>query len=279
MHNHTLTELSCALKAKKVSSTELTQHFLDRISQYDTHLNSFITITPALALEQAKQADLQYQKATAGPLTGIPFAHKDIFCTSGIKTSCGSSGGSSAAVAARLTPAATGTDTGGSIRQPAAFCNLTGLKPTYGRVSRFGLVAFASSLDQAGPMTQTAEDAALLMNAMAGFDEKDSTSIDQPVPNYLLTLNDSLEGLKIGLPKEYFSQDLDPKVAATIQAAIKLYEKLGAKVSGSVSAKTSYVIAGRDPGSKFEKAKELGVQILDESAFQDLLNHYYQSCF
>ena len=292
MHNHTLTELSCALKAKKVSSTELTQHFLDRISQYDTHLNSFITITPALALEQAKQADLQYQKATAGPLTGIPFAHKDIFCTSGIKTSCaskmldnfiapydatlvnrlnqagtvllgktnmdefamgssnensfygpvknpwdigrvpgGSSGGSSAAVAARLTPAATGTDTGGSIRQPAAFCNLTGLKPTYGRVSRFGLVAFASSLDQAGPMTQTAEDAALLMNAMAGFDEKDSTSIDRAVPDYTLTLNDSLEGLKIGLPEEYFSQDLDPKVAASMQAAVKLYEKLGAKVS------------------------------------------------
>lgn len=302
MHHYTLTELSCALKAKKISSTELTQHFLDRINKYDTRLNSFITITPSLALEQAKQADLHHQKATAGPLTGIPLAHKDIFCTSGIKTSCaskmldnfiapydatlvnrfnqagtvllgktnmdefamgssnensfygpvknpwdikrvpgGSSGGSGAAVAARLTPAATGTDTGGSIRQPAAFCNLTGLKPTYGRVSRFGLVAFASSLDQAGPMTQTAEDAALLMNVMAGFDEKDSTSIDRAVPDYTLTLNDSLEGLKIGLPEEYFSQDLDPKVAANIQAAIKLYEKLGAKVS-SVSLPNCHLV-------------------------------------
>ena len=245
MHNHTLTELSCALKAKKVSSTELTQHFLDRISQYDTHLNSFITITPALALEQAKQADLQYQKATAGPLTGIPFAHKDIFCTSGIKTSCASKmldnyiAPYDATLVNRLNQAGTvllgKTNMDefalGSSRQPAAFCNLTGLKPTYGRVSRFGLVAFASSLDQAGPMTQTAEDAALLMNAMAGFDEKDSTSIDRAVPDYTLTLNDSLEGLKIGLPEEYFSQDLDPKVAASMQAAVKLYEKLGAKVS------------------------------------------------
>ncbi len=292
MHNYTLTELSASLRAKKISSTELTQHFLARIEKYDKTLNSFITVTPTIALEQAKQADLHLQKGNGSPLMGIPFAHKDIFCTLGIKTSCaskmldnfiapydatlvswlnqagivllgktnmdefamgssnensfygavknpwdisrvpgGSSGGSSAAVAARLTPAASGTDTGGSIRQPASLCNLTGLKPTYGRISRYGLIAFASSLDQAGPLTQTAEDAALLMNSMAGFDEKDSTSIEQPVPNYLLTLNDSLKGLKIGLPKEYFSQDLDPKVSTTIQAAIKLYEQLGAKIS------------------------------------------------
>ncbi len=292
MHNYTITELSNALQTKVVSSIELTQHFLKRIDKFNGILKGFTTVTHTLALEQAKQADLQYQKGSAGPLTGIPFAHKDNFCTAGIKTSCaskmldnfiapydatlvtrlnqagtvllgktnmdefamgssnensfygavknpwdisrvpgGSSGGSSAAVAARLTPAATGTDTGGSIRQPAALCNLTGLKPTYGRISRYGLIAFASSLDQAGPMTQTAEDAALLMNVMAGFDEKDSTSIDRPVPNYLSTLNDSLEGLKIGLPKEYFSEDLDPKVAATIQTAINLYENLGAKIS------------------------------------------------
>lgn len=302
MHNCTITELSRSLQSKKISSTELTQHFLARIDKYDKTLNSFITVTPTLALKQAKQADLHLQNGSAGPLTGIPFAHKDIFCTAGIKTSCaskmldnfiapydatlvsrlnqagivllgktnmdefamgssnensfygavknpwdisrvpgGSSGGSSAAVAARLTPAATGTDTGGSIRQPAALCNLTGFKPTYGRISRYGLIAFASSLDQAGPITQTAEDAALLMNAMAGFDDKDSTSIDQVVPNYRLTLNDSLEGLKIGLPKEYFSQDLDPKVAATIEASIKLYEKLGAKVS-SVSLPNSHLV-------------------------------------
>lgn len=292
MHHATLTELSAALQAKKISSTELTQHFLTRIDKYDKTLNSFISVTHAHALAQAKHAEKVYQKGLAGPLTGIPIAHKDIFCTTGIKTSCaskmlanfippydatlvndlnqagivllgktnmdefamgssnensfygpvknpwdssrvpgGSSGGSSAAVAARLTPAATGTDTGGSIRQPAALCNLTGLKPTYGRVSRYGLIAFASSLDQAGPMTQTAEDAALLMNVMAGFDEKDSTSIDHPVPNYQLTLNDSLEGLKIGLPKEYFSADLDPNVATTIEAAIKQYEQLGAKIT------------------------------------------------
>ncbi|WP_218814743.1 Asp-tRNA(Asn)/Glu-tRNA(Gln) amidotransferase subunit GatA [Rickettsiella endosymbiont of Dermanyssus gallinae] len=291
MHTATLTELSIALKNKKISSRELTEHFLARIKKYDPQINSFITVTAEQALQQADRADEHYNKGIAGPLTGIPIAHKDIFCTDGIKTSCaskmldnfiapydaslvttlkqagtvllgktnmdefamgssnetsfygcvknpwdltrvpgGSSGGSSAAVAARLTPAATGTDTGGSIRQPAALCNLTGLKPTYGRVSRYGLVAFASSLDQAGPMTQTAEDAALLMNAMAGFDKKDSTSMNEPVPDYTQSLNDSLEGLKIGLPKEYFSADLDPKIASCIEKAIKHYESLGASI-------------------------------------------------
>lgn len=292
MHNYTLTELSLALKNKKISSKELTSHFLTRIEKYDTYLNSFITVTAEQALEQATIADKQRKEGNAGPLTGIPIAHKDIFCTKGIKTSCaskmldnfiapydatlvkslnqagtvllgktnmdefamgssnetsfygpsknpwdvarvpgGSSGGSSAAVAARLTPAATGTDTGGSIRQPAALCNLTGLKPTYGRISRYGLIAFASSLDQAGPMTQTAEDAALLMNTMAGFDEKDSSSIHEPVPDYTQSLNHSLQGLKIGLPKEYFSEDLDPKIAIKIETAIKEYERLGASIS------------------------------------------------
>lgn len=291
MHTATLTELSIALKNKKISSRELTEHFLTRIKKYDPELNSFITVTAEQALQQADRADEQYSKATAGPLTGIPIAHKDIFCTDGIKTSCaskmldnfiapydativtafkqagavllgktnmdefamgssnetsfygcvknpwdmsrvpgGSSGGSSAAVAARLTPAATGTDTGGSIRQPAALCNITGLKPTYGRVSRYGLIAFASSLDQAGPMTQTAADAALMMNVMAGFDKKDSTSMHKPVPDYTNSLNDSLEGAKIGLPKEYFSADLDPKIADCIEKAIKLYESLGASI-------------------------------------------------
>ncbi len=291
MHNATLTELSIALKNKKISSRELTEHFLARIKKYDSDVNSFITVTAEHALQQADRADEEYKKGTAGPLTGIPIAHKDIFCTDGIKTSCaskmldnfiapydatlvhalnqagtvllgktnmdefamgssnetsfygpvknpwdltrvpgGSSGGSSAAVAARLAPAATGTDTGGSIRQPAALCNLTGLKPTYGRVSRYGLIAFASSLDQAGPMTQTAEDAALLMNVMAGFDANDATSINESVPDYRHTLNDSLQGLKIGLPKEYFSADLDPNMAACIESAIKHYERLGASI-------------------------------------------------
>jgi aspartyl-tRNA(Asn)/glutamyl-tRNA(Gln) amidotransferase subunit A len=291
MHKATLTALSVALKNKKISSRELTEHFLARIKKYDAELNSFITVTPEQALQQADHADKCYSKGSAGPLTGIPIAQKDIFCTQGIKTSCaskmldnfiapydaslitafnqagmvllgktnmdefamgssnetsfygcvknpwdltrvpgGSSGGSSAAVAARLTPAATGTDTGGSIRQPAALCNLTGLKPTYGRVSRYGLIAFASSLDQAGPMTQTAEDAALLMNIMAGFDKKDSTSINEPVPDYTQSLNHSLQGLKIGLPKEYFSADLDPNIAACLENAIKHYEGLGASI-------------------------------------------------
>jgi len=291
LHDYTLHELSIALKNKKVSSKELTSYFLARINSYDPDLNSFITITAEHAYRQAEMADAQHKKGTAGPLTGIPIAHKDIFCTNYIKTSCaskmldnfiapydaslvnalnqagavllgktnmdefamgssnetsfygpsknpwdltrvpgGSSGGSSAAVAARLVPAATATDTGGSIRQPAAFCNLTGLKPTYGRVSRYGLIAFASSLDQAGPITQTAEDAALLMNVMAGFDEKDSSSVNEPVPDYTRSLNDSIQGLSIGLPKEYFSSDLDPHVAAILETAIKQYERLGARV-------------------------------------------------
>jgi len=291
MHNATLSELSVALKNKKISSKELTAHFLARIKKYDPDLNSFITVTAENAYRQADIADTHYKKGSAGPLTGIPIAHKDILCTNGIKTSCGSkmldnfiapydasvvhalhqagtvllgktnmdefamgssnetsfygpsknpwdltrvpggsSGGSSAAVAARLVPAATGSDTGGSIRQPAAFCNLTGLKPTYGRLSRYGLIAFASSLDQAGPMTQTAEDAALLMNVMAGFDEKDSTSIHEPVPDYTHSLNDALQDLTIGLPKEYFSADLDPNIAAIIEAALKQYERLGARI-------------------------------------------------
>ena len=302
MHNKTLTELSVDLKNKKISSREVTEHFLARIKKYDPDINSFITVTAGHALQQADRADEHYRKGTAGPLTGIPIAHKDIFCTDGIKTSCaskmldnfiapydatlvgalnqagtvllgktnmdefamgssnetsfygpvknpwdlarvpgGSSGGSSAAVAARLAPAATGTDTGGSIRQPAALCNLTGLKPTYGRVSRYGLVAFASSLDQAGPMTQTAEDAALLMNVMAGFDDKDATSINETVPDYTHALNDSLQGLKIGLPKEYFSADLDPKMAACIENAIKHYERLGATVH-SVSLPNCHLV-------------------------------------
>ncbi len=263
MHNMTLAELSAALQAKDFSSTELTQHFLKRIKTLDKELNSFITLTEETALAQAKIADQRLASGQATPLTGIPMAQKDIFCTMGIKTSCGSkmldnfiapydatvienfnaagcvllgktnmdefamgssnetsfygpvnnpwqlehtpggsSGGSAAAVAARLAPAATGTDTGGSIRQPAALCGITGLKPTYGCVSRYGMIAFASSFDQGGPMTQTAEDAALLLNVMSTHDPKDSTSLNFARPDYTQNLNDSLKGLKIGLPKE-----------------------------------------------------------------------------
>ncbi len=291
MHDKTLAELSQGLADKAFSSVELTEHFLKRINDLDGNYNSFITITEEQAVAQAKAADEQLAKGNTQALTGVPIAHKDIFCTEGVKTSCGSkmldnfvppynatviekfnaagaislgktnmdefamgssnetsfygsvknpwntscvpggsSGGSAAAVAARLAPAATGTDTGGSIRQPAALCGITGLKPTYGRVSRYGMIAFASSLDQGGPMTQTAEDAALLLNVMAGFDAKDSTSSDTAVADYIATLNDDLSGLTIGLPKEYFGEGLDPAIEASVQAAIKEYEQLGASV-------------------------------------------------
>lgn len=292
MHNRTLAQISTDLLSKAYSSEELTKHYLKRIKQYNDKLNCFISISEEVALQQAKKADqalFAQQKCT--PLTGIPFAHKDIFCTKGVKTSCGSrmldnfvspynatlvqrledagivmlgktnmdefamgssnetsfygpvrnpwdldrvpggsSGGSAAAVAARLAPASTGTDTGGSIRQPAALCGITGLKPTYGRVSRFGMIAFASSLDQGGPMTLTAEDAAILLNFMAGHDEKDSTCVNQPIPDYTKDLNHSLEGLKIGLPKEYFIEGLDSQIEQCIHEAIKEYEKLGAVI-------------------------------------------------
>jgi len=291
MHSKTLAELSQGLAAGDFSSTELTQHYLDRINRLDSNYNSYITVTTEQALDQAKTADQQRAAGNGSPLTGIPIAHKDIFCTQDVKTSCaskmldnflppynatviekfnqagavslgktnmdefamgssnetsfygpvknpwdtdcvpgGSSGGSAAAVAAQLAPAATGTDTGGSIRQPAALCGITGLKPTYGRVSRYGMIAFASSLDQGGPMTRTAEDAALLLNVMSGFDSKDSTSIDREVPDYRASLNDNLEGMNIGLPKEYFGNGLDSNIEQAIQNAIKEYESLGATV-------------------------------------------------
>ena len=290
-HEKTLTELSAMLAAGDVTSVELTQAFIDRIKQYDGELNSFITVTEEQALAQAKAADEQRQAGNAGPLTGIPIAHKDIFCTQDVKTSCGSkmldnfispynatvvekmlaagvvmlgktnmdefamgssnetsfygpvknpwntntvpggsSGGSAASVAARLTPASTGTDTGGSIRQPASLCGITGLKPTYGRISRYGMIAFASSLDQAGPMAKTAEDCAMLLNAMAGFDAKDSTSMDCEVPDYTADLDKPLTGLKIGLPKEYFSEGLDAGVADVVDKAIQQYKDLGADI-------------------------------------------------
>ncbi|SFR42601.1 aspartyl/glutamyl-tRNA(Asn/Gln) amidotransferase subunit A [Marinobacter gudaonensis] len=295
MHNKSVAELSRDLESGQVSSVELTQQFLERIKQEDSKYNSFITVTEEQALADARAADERRAAGNATPWTGIPFAHKDIFCTNGVRTTCGSkmlenfvppydatvtanfrdagavclgktnmdefamgssnessffgavtnpwglssvekrvpggsSGGSAAAVAARLVPAATATDTGGSIRQPAALCGITGLKPTYGRVSRYGMIAFASSLDQGGTMARTAEDNALMLNVMAGFDPKDSTSIDREVPDYTATLNEPLKGLKIGLPKEYFSDQLSPAMEQQVRNAVKEYEKLGATV-------------------------------------------------
>ncbi len=286
----TVAELIDGLKKKSFSSLELANAYLDRIAQIDATLNSFITVDREQVLAQAKAADMMMAKSHSGLLTGVPVAQKDIFCTQGIKTSCGSkmldnfvapydatvienfanagavmlgktnmdefamgssnensyyglvknpwqldripggsSGGSAAAVAARLAPAATGTDTGGSIRQPAAVCGISGIKPTYGRVSRYGMIAFASSLDQGGPMAQTAEDCAILLNAMSGFDRRDSTSVNHACPDFTQGLNQSLQGVKIGLPKEFFGEGVDVNIARCIERAIEEYRKLGAE--------------------------------------------------
>ncbi len=291
MHQLTLAEIARALNDKQFSAEELTRSLLDRIGQLDPQLNSFITVTEEQAIAQAQAADARRANGESGALLGAPIGHKDLFCTQGIRTSCGSkmldnfqapydatvverlaaagavslgklnmdefamgsanesshygavknpwdlnrvpggsSGGSAAAVAARLLPAATGSDTGGSIRQPAALTNLTGLKPTYGRVSRWGMIAYASSLDQGGPLARTAEDCALMLGAMAGFDPKDSTSVDQPLDDYLAALSKPLSGLRIGLPKEYFGAGLDAKIADAVMAAVDTLKKLGATV-------------------------------------------------
>ncbi len=289
MHNLSITELAQQLRSKKISSVELTKHFISRIKKFDKELNSIITLTENEALKSAQDADNKLAQGECPLLTGIPLLHKDIFCTLDVKTSCGSrmldnfyapydatlvkklkdmgvvmlgktnmdefamgssnensyygavrnpwhtdkvpggsSGGSAAAIAARLAPFATGTDTGGSVRQPAAFCGITGIKPTYGLVSRFGMIAYASSLDQAGPMAKSAEDCAHLLQDMAGFDKNDSTSTNVSVPDYAATLNDSIANLKIGLPKEFFSDKLDPAIAKQIDNAITELGKLGA---------------------------------------------------
>ncbi|MHB1332156.1 MAG: Asp-tRNA(Asn)/Glu-tRNA(Gln) amidotransferase subunit GatA [Sulfuriferula sp.] len=289
MINASLKQLAALLAGKKTSSLELTQHYLERIQTHNPTLNAFVTLNAEITLAEARAADARIAAGNAAPLTGIPIAHKDIFCADGWRTTCGSkmldnfiapydahvisqfktagmvslgktnmdefamgssnetsyfgtvknpwdvntvpggsSGGSAAAVAARLTPAATGTDTGGSIRQPAALTGITGLKPSYGVVSRYGMIAFASSLDQAGPMAKSAEDCALLMNVMAGFDERDSTSLERPGEDYTRDLDQPLAGLKIGLPREYFAEGLSADVGAAVEAALAEYRKLGA---------------------------------------------------
>ncbi|NMZ61838.1 Asp-tRNA(Asn)/Glu-tRNA(Gln) amidotransferase subunit GatA [Pseudomonas nitroreducens] len=291
LHQLTLAEVARGLADKQFSAQELATALLARIQQLDPQLNSFITVTEEGALAQAKAADERRAKGETGALLGAPIAHKDLFCTQGVRTSCGSkildafvspydatvverladagtvslgklnmdefamgsanesshygpvknpwdtsrvpggsSGGSAAAVAARLIPAATGTDTGGSIRQPAALTNLTGIKPTYGRVSRWGMIAYASSLDQGGPLARTAEDCALMLGAMAGFDPKDSTCVDQPVDDYLAALAKPLTGLRIGLPKEYFSAGLDSRIADAVMKVVEQLKQLGAVV-------------------------------------------------
>ncbi|NHC09452.1 MULTISPECIES: Asp-tRNA(Asn)/Glu-tRNA(Gln) amidotransferase subunit GatA [Stutzerimonas stutzeri group] len=291
MHRLTLAQIARGLAAKDFSAVELSDALLARIGQLDPQLNSFITVTAEQARSQAQAADARRAAGENGALLGAPIAHKDLFCTQGVLTTCGSkilhnfkapydatvvaklaaagavslgklnmdefamgsanesshfgavknpwdtsrvpggsSGGSAAAVAAGLVPAATGTDTGGSIRQPAALTNLTGIKPTYGRVSRWGMIAYASSLDQGGPLARTAEDCALMLGAIAGFDPKDSTCVDAPVDDYLATLNQPLAGLRIGLPKEYFGAGLDSRIADAVLAVVEQLKKLGATV-------------------------------------------------
>ncbi|MFN2309585.1 MAG: Asp-tRNA(Asn)/Glu-tRNA(Gln) amidotransferase subunit GatA [Gammaproteobacteria bacterium] len=320
MHHKTIAELAEGLRAKAFSSEELTQDCLARIERFNPGLNCFVTVTAEAALAQARAADARIAGGETGPLLGVPYAHKDIFCTDGVRTSCGSkmldnfiapydatvtakladagavmlgktnmdefamgssnetsfygpvknpwgldtvpggsSGGSAAAVAARLSPAATGTDTGGSIRQPAALCGLTGLKPTYGRVSRYGMIAFASSLDQAGPMTRSAEDAAIMLTAMAGFDARDSTSVERPVEDYRAALGRSLKGLRVGLPEEYFGAGLDPAVGGVIQTAIDALKQLGAEPvaitlpNTGLAVPTYYVVAPAECSSNLSR--------------------------
>jgi aspartyl-tRNA(Asn)/glutamyl-tRNA(Gln) amidotransferase subunit A len=287
--NSSLSELAAALQAKQLSSVELTRIFLERIRGLNGRLNAFITVDEDHSLAQARVADERRARGEAGPLTGLPVAHKDIFCTRRLRTTCGSrmlanftspydahvierfgaagavmlgktnmdefamgssnetshfgpvrnpwdlacvpggsSGGSAAAVAARMAPAATGTDTGGSIRQPAALTGVSGLKPTYGLVSRYGMIAFASSLDQGGPIGKSAADLALLMNAMAGFDPRDSTSLDRETEDYSRHLNLDLRGIRIGLPKEYFAEGVEPDVLARVHEAVRWFESQGA---------------------------------------------------
>ncbi len=320
LHDLTVAELAGQLRARQVSAVEAAQHFLARAASHAS-LGAYLAMDEEVTLAQARAADARLAAGTAGPLEGVPMAHKDIFVTkdfpstagsrmlegyrspfdatlvrklaeSGVvtlgKLNCdefamgsanensayhpvhnpwdltrvpgGSSGGSAAAVAARLVPAATGTDTGGSIRQPASFCGITGIKPTYGRASRYGMIAFASSLDQGGPMARTAEDCALLLTAMCGPDpDRDSTSLDVPAEDFTRSLNDSLDGLRIGVPKEFFGEGLAPDVRATVDAALKEYQKLGAKLVEITLPRTElsipvyYIIAPAEASSNLSR--------------------------
>lgn len=343
MLNAPLTELSASLAGRKVSSVELTQLFLDRIAKLDGGLNAFITVDPARALGEARAADARRAAGETGPLLGIPVAHKDIFCTQGMATTCGSkmlanfvapydahvveqfakagavllgktnmdefamgssnessffgpvrnpwrtsavpggsSGGSAAAVAARMAPVATGTDTGGSIRQPASLTGISGLKPTYGLVSRYGMIAFASSLDQGGPMGKTAADLAILLNAMTGFDARDSTSLERPKEDYARDLEAPLAGMRIGLPKEYFGHGVDADVAARIREAIRWYEGQGAKVveitlpNTHLAVPVYYVLAPAEASSNLSRFD--GVRYGHRAAeYADLYEMYCKS--
>ncbi len=292
LHQKTIHEISADLKAKKLSSVELTKTVLAHLEKVEPKVQSFITRTPDEALAQAAEADKRLASGeNTTPLTGVPIALKDLLCTKGVRTTCGSkmlenfkppynatvverlnaagavsvgktnmdefamgsstetsayqktknpwnlscvpggsSGGSATSVSADQAFASLGSDTGGSIRQPAALCGIVGLKPTYGRVSRYGLIAFASSLDQIGPFTKDVEDCALMLGAIAGHDKRDSTSAQVPVPNYVSDMKKSIKGLKVGIPKEFFPEGLNSEVAEAVKKAIAELEKQGAEI-------------------------------------------------
>jgi len=337
----TIAEQSRLLASGDASSRELTQNCLERIAAQDSALNSFIKVTPDQALAAADVADKQRKAGDGGALTGVPMAHKDIFCTQGITTTCaskmlenfvspydatvverlagagmvsvgktnmdefamgssnetsyfgavknpwdlerspgGSSGGSAAAVAAGLVPMATGTDTGGSVRQPAALCGITGFKPTYGRISRYGIIAFASSLDQAGVLALTAEDVALVTQVMAGFDERDSTSSQAAVPDYVAGLDASIAGKKIGVPSEYFDAGLDPAYAETIRAALDVYQQMGAEIvevslpNLALAVPAYYVVCPAEASSNLSRFD--GVRFGHRTADSDDLESLYK---
>lgn len=343
MHNKTLKELGQLLHSRELSSRELTEHYLNRIDASLEPLNAFVTVDAERALLQADSADAVLERGAGTVLTGIPIVHKDIFCTAGLRTSCGSrmldnfvapydatvveklgaagtvtlgkanmdefamgssnetsfygavsnpwdksrvpggsSGGSAAVVAARLAPLATGTDTGGSIRQPAAFCGITGIKPTYGRVSRYGMIAFASSLDQGGPMGRSAEDCAIMLEHMAGFDPRDSTSIERPVDDYVGQLNTPIKGLKIGVPKEYFDSGLDASVKHSVNEGIKALSDMGAEIidvslpNQHLCVPAYYVVAPAEASSNLSRfdGVRFGYRCEDPEDLEDL---YFRS--
>jgi aspartyl-tRNA(Asn)/glutamyl-tRNA(Gln) amidotransferase subunit A len=339
MHHLSIVEIIQGLRNKTFSSIEITQHLLARAKKIDKSLNSLISLTEDEALRAAAIADARLAEGDTPSLCGVPIIHKDIFCTKGVRTSCGSkmldnfippydatvienfnnsgavmlgksnmdefamgssnetsfygavknpwaldcvpggsSGGSAAAVAARLAAGATATDTGGSIRQPAALCGISGLKPTYGRVSRWGMIAFASSLDQGGPMARTAEDCALLLNCMASYDNKDSTSVAIDVPDYTASIEAPLSGLRIGVPVEYFSEGLHRGTGEAVQQALKEFESQGATLvdislpNTGLSVPAYYVIAPAEASanlSRFDGVK-YGYRCQDPKDLQDL---------
>jgi len=343
MLNATVAELSSALAARRVSSVELVRLFMDRIARLNGALNAFVTVDEERTLEDARRADARRARNEAGPLTGIPIAHKDIFCTKGLRTTCGSrmlenfvspydatvierlgnagsvtlgktnmdefamgssnetsyfgpvrnawnlacvpggsSGGSAVAVAARMAPAATGTDTGGSIRQPAAFTGTCGIKPTYGLVSRYGMIAFASSFDQGGPMAKSAQDLALLLNAMAGFDPRDSTSIERPPEDYARAFDVDLQGLRIGVPEEFFGEGLEADVRARVEDALRWFGAQGARTvpirlpNAGLALPVYYVLAPAEASSNLSRydGVRYGHRAQD---FHDLADMYVRS--